>query len=80
MKRVLVAIAFIICTVSISTAQNRLDSAAFRALQVGRVMQQERVFLHFDNSAYYLGETMWFKAYVSFGEDNRTKMSRLPSA
>lgn len=25
---------------------------------------QEKVYLHFDNTAYYLGETMWFKAYV----------------
>ena len=71
MKRILITLVLLIAAVSISTAQNRLDSAAFRALQVGRVMQQERVFLHFDNSAYYLGETIWFKAYVSFGEDNR---------
>lgn len=34
-------------------------------------MQQERVFLQFDNSAYYLGETMWFKAYATFGTDDR---------
>lgn len=47
------------------------DDAAKQALQVGRVMQQERVFLHFDNSAYYLGETMWFKAYVSYGTNDR---------
>ena len=78
MKRVLVAIAFIICAVSISTAQNRLDSIAYRAMQVGRVMQQERVFLHFDNSAYYLGETMWFKAFVtSHSDDRATNHSRV---
>ncbi|MBO7290672.1 MAG: hypothetical protein J6U62_04345, partial [Bacteroidaceae bacterium] len=58
------------CSAS-STAQNRLDSIAYRAMQVGQVMQQERVYLHFDNTAYYLGETIWFKAYVSFGTDNR---------
>ena len=34
-------------------------------------MQQERVFLHFDNTAYYLGETMWFKAYTTFGTNDR---------
>ena len=71
MKRVLSTLAILIALVSATTAQSKLDSTAFRAMQVGRVMQQERVFLHFDNSAYYLGETMWFKAYVSFGEDNR---------
>ena len=71
MKRVFSTLAILIALVSATTAQSKLDSTAFRAMQVGRVMQQERVFLHFDNSAYYLGETMWFKAYVSFGEDNR---------
>ena len=71
MKRIFSTLAILIVLVSVTNAQNKLDSAAFRAMQVGSVMQQERVFLHFDNSAYYLGETMWFKAYVSFGEDNR---------
>ena len=52
-------------------ALGAVDSVALRAMQVGRVMQQERVYLHFDNTAYYLGETLWFKAYVSFGVDNR---------
>ena len=52
-------------------AQSSVDSVAYRAMQLGNVMQQERVYLHFDNTAYYLGETMWFKAYVSFGTNNR---------
>ena len=52
-------------------AQSRIDSIAYRAIQVGRVMQQERVYLHFDNTAYYLGETMWFKAYATFGTNDR---------
>ena len=72
-KWLFVILSLVVGTVSGAMAQRYTptDSAAFRAMQVGRVMQQERVFLHFDNSAYYLGETMWFKAYVSFGEDNR---------
>lgn len=53
-------------------AQTTNDEAAQRAMQVGHTMQQERVFLHFDNSAYYLGETMWFKAYLSYGTNDRT--------
>ncbi len=31
---------------------------------VSRPSQQEKVYLHFDNTAYFLGETIWFKAYV----------------
>ena len=71
MKRIFGTLTLILATLTSITAQSRLDSIAFRAMQVGQVMQQERVYLHFDNTAYYLGETMWFKAYVSFGADNR---------
>ena len=71
MKKVLAILALLFTAATATFAQNILDSIAYRAMQVGQVMQQERVFLHFDNSAYYLGETMWFKAYVSFGTDNR---------
>lgn len=31
---------------------------------VSRPSQQEKVYLHFDNTAYFLDETIWFKAYV----------------
>lgn len=29
-----------------------------------RLFPQEKVYLHFDNTAYFRGETMWFSAYV----------------
>lgn len=32
---------------------------------------QEKAYLHFDNTGYYLGETIWFKAYVVNAMDNR---------
>ena len=54
-----------------AAAQSVNDSVARRALQVGHTMQQERVYVHFDNSAYYLGETIWFKAYVTYGTNDR---------
>lgn len=64
-------ILFAILATAVMHAQSPNDDAAKRALQVGRVMQQERVFLHFDNSAYYLGENIWFKAYVSYGINDK---------
>ena len=70
MKRIYI-ILVMLCAMATASAQTAIDSVALRALQVGKVMQQERVYLHFDNTAYYLGETMWFKAYVSFGDDLR---------
>ncbi|MDR1716099.1 MAG: hypothetical protein LBS20_09645 [Prevotella sp.] len=38
---------------------------------------QEKVYLHFDNSSYFLGETIWFKCYVSVADKNKaTDISR----
>ena len=71
MKRSILTLILMACTVLATFAQSRIDSVALRAMQVGRVMQQERVYLHFDNTAYYLGETIWFKAYTTFGTDDR---------
>lgn len=37
---------------------------------------QEKVYLHFDNTGYFIGENMWFKAYVVSGPLNQpTTMS-----
>lgn len=47
--------------------ENSLDKMAFNAAVVNNLFPQERVYLHFDNTAYYLGETMCFKAYVTEG-------------
>ena len=47
--------------------EKNLDKMAFNAAVVNNLFPQERVYLHFDNTAYYLGETMWFKAYVTEG-------------
>ena len=71
MKKNIFTLILMACTVLATFAQSRIDSVALRAMQVGRVMQQERVYLHFDNTAYYLGETIWFKAYTTFGTDDR---------
>lgn len=39
---------------------------------------QERVYLHFDNTSYYKGERIWYKAYVVRGDDFRaTPLSRV---
>lgn len=39
---------------------------------------QEKVFLHFDNTAYFLKETIWFSAYVVRADDAQpTHLSRV---
>lgn len=39
---------------------------------------QEKVYLHFDNTGYFLGDTIWFKAYTVFAEQHRpTSLSKV---
>ena len=59
-------------------ARNPLDNLIVRTAVKQTLFPEERVYLHFDNSAYYLGEEMWFKAYIMSGEnDTPTTMSRV---
>lgn len=37
----------------------------------------EKVYLHFDNNSYYLGETLWFKAYVVTNGLRRESVSKV---
>lgn len=80
MKKTIIAVLLSLFCLAAS-AQERvstLDEAVMRALLVGRVLVPETVYLQFDNSAYYLGETIWFKAFVTSGDDNRpTEFSRV---
>lgn len=88
MKRIttiLTTLLTIMCTtptaaqgMSDSIARNPLDNLVIRAAVKESMFPEERVYLHFDNTAYYLGETMWFKAYVFSGEKNEpTNTSRV---
>ena len=53
-----------------STERNNLDNLILRSVAIETLFPEERVYLHFDNTAYYLTETIWFKAYVMSGADN----------
>lgn len=35
------------------------------------LISQEKVYLHFDNTGYYVGETIWFKSYVVGAEQHQ---------
>lgn len=59
-------------------ARKPLDNLIVRTAVKQNLFPEERVYLHFDNSAYYLGENMWFKAYVMSGvNDSPTDISRV---
>ncbi len=68
MKRILLAITFI-CSALLAFGQT--DSAVVRIQEYLRniyafnqAYPQEKVYLHLDNRSYFIGDTIWFKAYV----------------
>lgn len=63
---------------STNILRNPLDNLIVRSVVKQSLFPEERVYLHFDNNAYFLGETMWFKAYVTSGiDDTPTTISRV---
>ena len=68
-----------------TVAETRTDSVrqallafAGAANRFSLANSQEKVYLHFDNTAYYMGETIWYTAYVVNGLLNwPTDMSRV---
>ena len=50
-------------------AQGRMESLVTRLKTFGLKLPQEQVFLHMDNSSYYLGDTIYYNAYVIRGDN-----------
>ena len=42
-----------------------VDSLQTRIAAFGRSLPQEKVYLHLDNTCYFLGDTIWYKGYVT---------------
>src|SRR5574344_1269071 len=69
-KRIFLILVSIVCTAAILAQNNgsasaKLTGFANKAVQFSKEYTQEKVYLHFDNTAYFLSETIWFKAYVA---------------
>ena len=63
-----VAIWGIPCHAETSTVDS-LRRFAGNIHQFNRIFPQEKVYLQFDNTSYYAGETIWFKAFVTSASD-----------
>jgi hypothetical protein len=72
-KNIFLFIAIFVCSTTLKVqAQTHSDSLASGKLMqfarnihvFNRLVPQEKVYLHFDNTGYVLGDTVWFKAYV----------------
>ena len=63
MRKLLLHIAALLLAVNASAA-SRLDSLAQRLRLFGERIPQEKVYVHMDNTGYFLGDTIWFAAYT----------------
>lgn len=52
-------------------AQDKMDAMVNRLKAFGNRIPQEQVFLHVDNSSYYLGDTIFYKAYVNRSDNGK---------
>ena len=62
---------------SLTTAKaDALDS--LQTLLQTKVQVQEKVYVQTDNNCYFVGDTLWYKAFVLRADDNKpTNMSKL---
>lgn len=57
-------------------SDTRLTTMIDRLTRFGQNIPQEKVYLHMDNTCYFLGDTIWFAAYTRTTHNNRpSKMS-----
>ncbi len=63
---------------SMSPQTDSLAQFVRNIVTYNNMFTQEKVYLHFDNTGYFMGETIWFKAYVVNPLNNRPNtLSRL---
>lgn len=61
-----------------ATAESKLQSFVSNVEQFAKSFPQEKVYLHLDNTGYFMGERIWFKAYVMREDMQRkTNLSRV---
>lgn len=60
----ILALAAGLCASAQSPAQARLEAFAGRMERFNQLFPQEKVYLHLDNTGYFRGETIWWKAYI----------------
>ncbi|MDP4207388.1 MAG: hypothetical protein Q8928_01110 [Bacteroidota bacterium] len=83
MKKILSFFILSYCVGTTITGQNR-DSTISKLTRYASIINhfsmqlpQEKVYLHFDNSAYYQGDDIWFKSYVvTSGQHRASTLSK----
>lgn len=72
MKKNLISFCLMLLPLSaMAQAESVFDRLFAQAENFAKSFPREKVHLHFDNTSYYQGDTIWFKAYVVTADDNK---------
>ena len=80
MKKTLTLVIYTLITLSIMAQENvptTLDGWADRLQRFGKNIPQEQIFIHTDNTCYFLGDTLFYKAYVRRSDGLPSKVSKV---
>ena len=66
-------------TLMSAQAQQADTDSLYRKVEAfGRALPQEKVYLHLDNTCYFIGDTIWYKGYVTQADRGTlTDLSRI---
>ena len=76
-------LSFVICTLVALNAMGQvsrpttLDGWANRLQKFGKSIPQEQIFIHTDNTCYFLGDTLFYKAYVRRSDGLPSRVSKV---
>lgn len=74
----LIALVFAVNSYGRTLEERSLDEIKATLEASASTQGQEKVYVHLDNNCYFLGDTIWYKAYVVRADDlNYTDMSRI---
>ncbi len=78
MRKIYLFFLFLLPLFAGNAAANDLDSIRTALETNTNAVVQEKVFLHMDNTCYFVGDTLWYKAYVVRADNlHQTDMSRI---
>ena len=80
MKNTIFSLILILLTIAAYGSLKAQTPAALseKVAAFGAALPQEKVFVHIDNTCYFLGDTIWFKAYVARSDNHvPTTLSRI---
>ncbi len=76
MKRLLILLCIYMTQTGLPAQQNASVDSLYRFMKhietFNLLYPQEKVYLHFDNTSYFIGENIWFKAYVINAGNHRS--------